>query len=56
MMENINLLLPEIFLAISILATLMVGVFFKKSYTLVTNIIYGIIITLTLIILMFQLR
>ena len=51
MMENINLLLPEIFLAISILATLMVGVFFKKSYTLVTNIIYGIIITLTLIIL-----
>jgi NADH-quinone oxidoreductase subunit N len=50
-MENITLLLPEIFLAISILATLMIGVFFKDSYTLVTNIIYGIIITLILIIL-----
>ena len=50
-MENINLFLPEIFLAISILATLMIGVFFKNSYTLVTSIIYGIIITLILIIL-----
>ena len=49
-MENINLFLPEIFLSISILTTLMIGVFFKKSYTLVTNIIYGIIISLTIII------
>ena len=49
-MENINLFLPEIFLSISILTTLMIGVFFKESYTLVTNIIYGIIISLTIII------
>ena len=50
-MENINLFLPEIFLTVSILATLMIGVFFKNSYTLVTSIVYGIIITLILIIL-----
>ena len=49
-MENINLFLPEIFLSISILTTLMIGVFFKESYILVTNIIYGIIISLTIII------
>ena len=50
-MENINLFLPEIFLAISILATLMIGVFFKNSYGLVTGIVCGIIIALILIIL-----
>jgi NADH-quinone oxidoreductase subunit N len=50
-MENINLFLPEIFLTMSILLTLMIGVFFKNSYTLVTSIVYGIIITLLLIIL-----
>ena len=50
-MENINLFLPEIFLAISILATLMIGVFFKNSYSLVTGIVCGIIIALILIIL-----
>jgi NADH-quinone oxidoreductase subunit N len=49
-MENINFFLPEIFLTISILITLMVGVFFKNSYVLVTSIIYGIIIALILII------
>ncbi len=49
-MENINLFLPEIFLSISILTTLMIGVFYKESYILVTNIIYGIIISLTIII------
>ena len=49
-MENINLFLPEIFLTISILLTLMIGVFFKNSYVLVTSIIYGILITLILII------
>jgi NADH-quinone oxidoreductase subunit N len=51
MMENINIFLPEIFLAVSILATLMIGVFFKNSYTLVTTIVYGIVIVLILIIL-----
>jgi len=50
-MENINLFLPEIFLALTILATLMIGVFFKNSYNLVTKIIYGILISLILIIL-----
>ncbi len=50
-MENINLYLPEIFLSVGILATLLVGVFFKKNYNLVTKIIYGIIISLILIIL-----
>ena len=50
-MENISFFLPEIFLAVSILMTLMIGVFLKNSYVLVTSIIYGIIITLILIIL-----
>jgi NADH-quinone oxidoreductase subunit N len=50
-MENINFFLPEILLTVSILLTLMVGVFFKNSYVLVTNIIYGVIISLVLIIL-----
>ena len=31
-MEHVNLFLPEIFLAVSILATLMAGVFLKNSY------------------------
>ena len=50
-MENINFFLPEIFVTVSILLTLMIGVFFKNSYVLVTSIIYGIIISLILIIL-----
>jgi len=49
-MENINLILPEIFLSISIFTTLLIGVFFKNSYNLVTNITYIIIISLLLII------
>ena len=49
-MENLNLILPEIFLSLSIFATLLVGVFFKNSYNLVTNITYAIIISLLLII------
>ena len=50
-MDHVSFFLPEIFLAASILLTLMIGVFFKNSYTLVTSIIYGIIIILILIIL-----
>ena len=50
-MQNINLFLPEIFLTLSILAVLMIGVFFKNSYSLVTKIIYGILVVLTLTIL-----
>ena len=49
-MENLNLILPEIFLSLSIFATLLIGVFFKNSYNLVTNITYVIIISLLLII------
>ena len=49
-MENLNLILPEIFLSLSIFVTLLIGVFFKNSYNLVTNITYIIIISLLLII------
>ena len=49
-MENRNLILPEIFRSISIFTTLLIGVFFKNSYNLVTNITYLIIIFLLLII------
>ena len=49
-MENFNLILPEIFLSLSIFATLLIGVFFKNSYNLVTNLTYAIIVSLLLII------
>jgi len=49
-MENFNLIFPEIFLSLSIFATLLIGVFFKNSYNLVTNITYLIIVSLLLII------
>ena len=49
-MENLNLILPEIFLSLSIFVTLLIGAFFKNSYNLVTNITYVIIISLLLII------
>ena len=49
-MENFNLILPEIFLSLSIFTSLLIGVFFKNSYNLVTNITYIIIISLLLII------
>ena len=49
-MENLNLILPEIFLSLSIFVTLLIGAFFKNSYNLVTNITYLIVISLLLII------
>ena len=49
-MENFNLILPEIFLSLSIFVTLLIGAFVKNSYNLVTNITYLIIISLLLII------
>jgi NADH-quinone oxidoreductase subunit N len=49
-MENFNLILPEIFLSLSIFVTLLIGAFFKNSYNLVTNITYLIVISLLLII------
>jgi len=49
-MENFNLILPELFLSLSIFAALLIGVFFKNSYNLVTNLTYTIIVALLLII------
>jgi NADH-quinone oxidoreductase subunit N len=49
-MENFYLILPEVFLSLSIFAALLIGVFFKNSYNLVTNLTYTIIIALLLII------
>ena len=50
MIDNVNILFPEIFLSISIFLILMIGVFFNKSYTLVTNLSLLTLITLILII------
>ena len=51
MTYNLNILLPEIFLLISIFLILMVGVFFKKSYNLVTNLSLIALVILIVIIL-----
>jgi len=37
MISNLNILLPEIFLSLSIFTILMLGVFIKKSFTLIFN-------------------
>ena len=49
-MESFNFFLPEIFLSMSIFMTLLIGVFIKNSYGIVTKIIYAVIIFLILII------
>ena len=50
MIDNLNILLPEIFLSISIFLILMIGVFVKKSYSLVTNLsIFSLIILILII-------
>tara|TARA_A100001011_G_C14288319_1_gene834917 strand:- start:707 stop:2122 length:1416 start_codon:yes stop_codon:yes gene_type:complete len=49
MINNLNILLPEIFLMLSIFVTLMVGVFTKKSFNLIFN-LSSIIIVLTIVI------
>ena len=36
-MNNLNIILPEIFLSLSIFSILMIGVFVKESYNLVTR-------------------
>ena len=51
MTYNLNILLPEIFLSISIFVILLLGVFFKKSYNLVTNLSVIALVILILIIL-----
>ena len=37
MLNNLNILLPEIFLTLSIFSILMIGVFYKKSFNLIFN-------------------
>ena len=49
MINNLNILLPEIFLTLSIFATLMLGVFTKKSFNLIFN-LSSIIILITIVI------
>ncbi len=51
MINNINIMLPEIFLSLSILTTLMVGVFIKESFNIIFNLSSLIIITTIAIIL-----
>ncbi len=51
MINNLNILLPEIFLSISIFSILMIGVFIKKSFNLIFNLTSLIIIILISIIL-----
>jgi len=50
MTDSLNILLPEIFLSISIFLILMIGVFVNKSYNLVTNLSLLSLIILILII------
>ena len=44
MINNLNILIPEIFLSLSIFTALMIGVFVKKSYNLTTQICLLILI------------
>ncbi len=50
MIFNLSILLPEIFLALSIFSVLMLGVFIKKSFNLIFN-LTSVIILITIIIL-----
>ena len=38
MINNLNVLFPEIFLSLSVFSILMLGVFIKKSFNLIFNI------------------
>jgi len=49
-MDNLNILLPEIFLSISILSILMIGVFIKNSFNLITKLSILILIVSSIII------
>jgi len=44
MLNNLNILLPEIFLTLSIFSTLMIGVFIKQSFNLIFNLSSAIIL------------
>ena len=51
MIDNLNIIFPEIFLSLSIFSILMVGVFVKKSFNLIFNLTSLIIIVTISIIL-----
>ena len=51
MINNLNILLPEIFLTLSIFSILMIGVFIKKSFNLIFN-LTSLIIILTIAIIL----
>ena len=51
MINNLNILLPEIFLTISIFSALMIGVFIKNSFNLIFN-LSSIIILMTIAIIL----
>jgi NADH-quinone oxidoreductase subunit N len=51
MIDNLNILFPEIFLSLSVLSILMIGVFVKKSFNLIFNLSSLIIIVTIAIIL-----
>ena len=51
MIDNLNILLPEIFLSLSIFSILMIGVFKKKSFNIIFNLSIIILILLILVIL-----
>ena len=51
MISNLNILLPEIFLTLSILSALMIGVFVKKSFNLIFN-LSSLIIIITIAIIL----
>ena len=51
MISNLNIMIPEIFLSLSIFSILMIGVFLKKSFNIIFNLTsLIIIITITIII------
>ena len=47
MINNLNILLPEIFLSLSTLSILMLGVFIKKSFNIIFN-LTSLILVLTI--------
>ena len=51
MISNLNILLPEIFLSLSIFSILMLGVFIKKSFNIVFN-LTSLILILTIVIIL----
>ena len=51
MINNLNILLPEIFLSLSIFTILMLGVFIKKSFNIIFN-LSSLILILTIAIIL----